>query len=106
MKRKLPPSEIVAELWKSGLTQVQIGEKYGASGAAVSECLSKYFSLPVKSKMKYGQSLLLKYLKKNPNATYKEMTKAIGVHKSTIGNYLSILESEGRIQRVKFIVVD
>lgn len=106
MKRKLPSSEVVADLWQSGLTQVQIGKQYGASGAAVSECISKYYNLPVKSRMKYGLDLLLKYIKKNPNATYIDMAKAVGVHQSTIGNYLDILESEGKIKRVKFIVVD
>lgn len=41
----------------------------------------------------------------NPNISYKEMIERTGLGETTIGKYLDILESEGRIKRVKFIIL-
>lgn len=103
MKRKLPASEVVFELWLAGLTQAEIGARYGVKRAAVQKCLRLYTTS--NGKLRYGPNLLLKYLKEHDNASYAEMTQAVGVCETTIRNYLDILESEGKIKRVKFVVL-
>lgn len=91
-------------MWQDGLTQREIGERYGVKRAAVHKCIRRYSI--TNGKMKYGHSLLLKHISRNPNATHREMAEAIGVCETTVGNYLDILESKGKIKRVKFIVTE
>jgi len=89
MKKKLPDTKKVIELWQTGLTHEEIGIIYGVKRAAVHKAIKRYF-YPHRS-ANYGPNLLLNYLKNHPNANYQDMIKSIGVAKGTISNYLENL---------------
>jgi hypothetical protein len=99
------PDPITLLAVKEGKTYRQTGKLYGVSGQAVFDRLKRANLIEVghrSHRKNNGSEELYAYLKQcDFTPSYKQMIEKMGVGKTAVDNYLQILESEGKIVRVR-----